>query len=166
MDRALAIAVLRACGWNVEESPDGVFHLPPAIADRYPRIPEQLTTFLGGLRVCEDAHGAAWFLCQADYEGASQSAFRWNEWEEISLKAAMDGKDVNWAAKIRAFWTGHFPFMLSVAGGYGYVAVRVGPDDFGRIVRGQAPEFEEVEIIADSFDQFLREFLQLQRPVV
>ena len=159
MDRASIIRQLRERGWRIDDAPDTPFRLPEALVSRYPRLPETLTSFLSGLRECTDAKETRWFLCWPDYQGVSSSQFRWNEWEELSLQAARDSRDERWEASVRAFWDLHFPFMLSVADGYSYFAIRVAPSEFGRVVFGREPEFEEVNIVADSFDRFIQEMV-------
>jgi hypothetical protein len=94
-----------------------------------------------------------WILCQADYEGRSGSTWAWNEFECMSLEAV--GDDVALASQIVAFWDAHFPFYISVAGQYSYCAVSLDPDDFGTVVEGFEPEFEEVLVVADSFSEFI-----------
>jgi len=132
------------------------FQLPAEISCRYPKLQESLTEFLSGLESCVSPSETEWFLCQSDYEGRSGAAFRWNEWEELGIQAARDSRDAKWEQQIRGFWDKYFPFMLSVANGcYSYTAVCVAPTDFGRIVQGHEPQFEEPTIIADGFEQFI-----------
>src|SRR6185369_17380775 len=97
------------------------FRLPATIAARYPRLPNPLVEFLSGLARCVDSSQTTWFLCQCDYEGKSDSAFRWNEWEQLSLDAARG--DGGYISAICAFWDSHFPFLFSVHSGYAYHAV-------------------------------------------
>ncbi|WP_370511691.1 hypothetical protein [Brevibacillus sp. AG162] len=51
------------------------------------------------------------------------------------------------------------PIALSVRNGYTYYAIDLG-NEFGSIVCGSEPEFEEVEHIASSFDQFLDKIMK------
>jgi len=161
MERAIAINQLREEGWTVVEQAGHTFRLPASIAARYPRLPATLVAFLSGLKECVDGSQATWFLCQSDYEGTSGYAFRWDEWEQLSLESAGDDDKIN--AEIRAFWDCHFPFMFSVHSGYEYHAVCTGDDRFGQIVKGYEPEFEEALPVADSFESFLIAFLSAKR---
>ncbi len=111
---------------------------------------------MSGLSLCTDATQTTWFLCQQDYNSGSSRAFSWDEWEQLSLRAA-DGKP-EWIAEIRSFWDTHFPFMYSVHSGYAFYAVCTAEDGFGKIVEGYEPEFEDVTEVADSFDEFLNMF--------
>ena len=93
-----------------------------------------------------------WFLCLDDFERQDEDSFRWNEWELISLQAAIDDQDTEWQSSIKAFWDNHLPICLSVKGGYGYYAIRLSD---GAVVHGTEPEFEETREAAPSFGQFL-----------
>jgi hypothetical protein len=157
MNRATAIHQLRLRGWTVQEKPGQTFHLPVAISARYPRLPDSLFEFLSGLTQCVDQSQTTWFLCQSDYEGTSGAAFRWNEWEQLTLEAAQD--DPKCKAEVRAFWDVHFPFLISVHSGYAYHAVCISTDRFGQVVEGSEPLFEETSPVADSFESFLKKFL-------
>ena len=136
MNRAAIIGQLREQGWTVDEQPRELFRLPAAIAARYPRLPDSLVEFLSGLKQCADGSQTTWFLCQCDYEGTSGSAFRWDEWEHLSLDAARG--DAGYISEIRAFWDSHFPFLFSVHSGYAYHAVCTAADRFGQVVESQA----------------------------
>lgn len=156
-----AISQLREQGWTVQEQAGDRFRLPSVIAARYPRLPNSLVEFLSGLTQCVDSSQTTWFLCQSDYEGTSGSAFRWDEWEKLSLDAA-DGDD-GFITDIRAFWDSHFPFMFSVHSGYAYRAVCTVGEAFGQVVEGYEPLFEEASPVADSFESFLPTLLNAKR---
>ena len=161
MDRAAAIRQLREQGWTVAEEAGQTFRLPAAIADRYPRLPDSLVEFLSGLTQCVDGSQTTWFLSQRDYEGTSGAAFRWDEWEQLSLDAACG--DAKFITEIRVFWDSHFPFLFSVHSGYAYHAVCTADDRFGQVVEGYEPGFEEALPVADSFESFLTAFLNAKR---
>lgn len=152
MDQADIVARLRRLGWTVEERSDWTFRLPPEVAARHPHVPAALTEFLSGLSACVNRTQTEWFLCEADFHGTSGGAFRWDEWERMSLEAAGNAAET---AEVRAFWDAHLPFLLSVRDGYAYLAVRTAPDGFGRVVAGREPEFEEASLVAGIFEQFL-----------
>jgi hypothetical protein len=161
MNRAAAISQLREQGWTVEDRVGQAFRLPTATAARYPRLPDSLVEFLSGLTQCVDGSQTTWFLCQSDYEGTSGAAFRWDEWEQLSLDAARG--DAKLITEIRAFWDCHFPFLFSVHSGYAYHAVCTADDRFGKVVEGYEPEFEEALPVADSFESFMTAFLNAKR---
>jgi hypothetical protein len=161
VNRAAIITQLREQGWSVETQVGQPFRLPATIADRYPRLPDSLVEFLSGLKQCVDRSQTTWFLCQCDYEGRSGSAFRWDEWEQLSLDAARgEAGDI---AEIRAFWDSHFPILFSVHSGYAYHAVCTAADKFGQIVEGYEPAFEEALVVADSFESFIATFTNAKR---
>jgi hypothetical protein len=147
------IAELMRLGWAIEERHAQQFQLPPEVSARHPQLPTTLLHFLGNLVSCVNPEETAWFLCEADFYNTDESAFRWNEWELISLEAA--GDDSTLKSEILSFWDHHFPFMLSVTNGYSYYAIDTSPAHFGRVVMGLEPAFEEVDVVAESFEQFL-----------
>ena len=147
------VSELRRLGWSVEERSGGVLRLPQEVLTRYPQLPATLIEFLGRVVSCVNSSETAWFLCEADFSGTGESAYCWNEWEIMSLEAA-DG-DEQLLSVVRSFWDSHFPFFMSVADGYSYYAVDTSQEGFGQIVTGCEPEFEDAEIIAESFERFL-----------
>jgi hypothetical protein len=70
----------------------------------------------------------------------------------LSLEAAMD--DEIWKSEITAWWDRYLPIVMSVEDGYSFYAIDV-TEDQGAVVRGSEPEFEEVDKVANSFEQFL-----------
>jgi hypothetical protein len=97
-------------------------------------------------------------LCQADYEGSSESAYRWDEWEQLCLEASQgDGELI---AGVRGFWDRHLPFMHCVGSGYGYFALVTSTEGFGQVVAGFEPLFDEATAIAGSFSAFLAWLVQ------
>ena len=85
---------------------------------------------------------------------ADDSAFRWNEFELISLEAASG--DEKWQADIREFWDNYLPIVMSVAGDYHYYAIGI---KTGEIFDGWAPEFEAPEIVAPNFTGFIEKII-------
>ncbi|REJ96411.1 MAG: SMI1/KNR4 family protein [Planctomycetota bacterium] len=136
-------------GWTVQRRHDLAIDTLVA-SDRYPWLPDDVIEFLNTFDAVVSPSRKAWFTTRAELCGRTNSAFRWNEWEEESLSVAED--DTAWQDSIRAFWNKHFPLLLSVKSGYAYVAIR---SDL-KIVAGEEPEYEETTKIADNFSDFLR----------
>lgn len=156
-DRALA--ALRGAGWRVQPAPEPRL-FPPALATRYPNVASSpLYRFLGRLDACASPSDTVWFLTANELTGASGSAFRYDEWERLSLDSAGGNRIVENAT--RAFWDRHFPFLMSVRSGYAYLALCADGESSGAIVSGAEPEFEQVRVIATSFDQFLQDLVAL-----
>ena len=130
-------------GWKIEMS-DNEATLPAEITDRY-GIPEKWLSFAAKLRVCENKEATVWFLTPADYL-PREDGFQWNEFERQSLEWCGDDPE------IKAFWNRHLPIVMSVKDGYSYYAVNT---ENGNIVYGCEPEYEEADVIADSFDDFM-----------
>ncbi len=144
---------LELAGWSLERRDGQPLRLPPELIARHPAIPASLLWFLDRVSSCINAKQTAWFLCEADFCGTSDSAFRWDEWEQLSLESV--GDDAEWASSVRAFWDVHLPFLLSVEDGYAYHAIATSGDNLGKVVFGREPEFEEADVVAESFEEFL-----------
>lgn len=139
-----------AQGWQVERRRPSEIELPKAIRKRYPQIPLGFLEFLKRVKACVTPDQKSWFLCLDDYLGTADSAFKWNEMEQISF---VEGDD-DYNEPIVAFWDQHLPIALSVRDDYAYYALRV-KDDFGTVVSGFEPYFEEPSPVAPSLEQFL-----------
>ena len=90
-----------------------------------------------------------WFICYDEFIGNSDIAFKWNEFESMSLEAAEE--DLTWKEDIKFFWDNNLPIIMSVANDYAYYAI----NSNGEIVLGTEPEFEEVKKTANSFEEFV-----------
>ncbi|MCP4601337.1 MAG: SMI1/KNR4 family protein [Proteobacteria bacterium] len=143
---------LVAAGWKLEVEPSPL-DLPKSILARYPALPEAINDFICSLKLLANPSETAWFLTGADFNGQSESAFAWDEFERLSVEAA-DG-DPQLLSEIHEFWDGHIPLMLSVKTGYSYFALRVRGQDSGCVVHGFEPEFEDAAAESDSFEGFL-----------
>lgn len=145
-------AALRRQGWTVSGEDAAPRQIPLCVSGRYHNPPAEWVEFLNCVRSCVSPGETTWFLCLDDFERQDEDSFRWNEWELISLQAAIDDQDTEWQSSIKAFWDNHLPICLSVKGGYGYYAIRLSD---GVVVHGTEPEFEETREAAPSFVQFL-----------
>lgn len=143
-------------GWDIQLSSNSSFSLPDDLNDRYPNIPPEYIEFLKQIDSCVAPDDKLWFICLNDYEGRSNSVYSWDEIEKMSLCAAKGDND--WQEEITGFWDEHIPIILSVRDGYSYYALNVG-SDFGTVVYGYEPEFEEAKNIATSFFEFLNEVI-------
>ena len=137
-------------GWNIEWNEIKGNYLPETITNRYRNIPKQWLEFISSIKRLVSADETMWFLCAEDFTAKSNEAFQWNEWELISLGSA-EG-DAEWQNEISQFWDNHLPIVMSLRGSYSYYAIAIKD---GSIVHGSEPEFEECEIVADSFMDFM-----------
>lgn len=142
-------------GWNIERREQQDKYLPETITNRYRNIPKQWLEFISSIKYMISSDEAMWFLCAEDFVTQSDGAFQWNEWEMISLGSA-EG-DTEWQKKIKEFWNNHLPIVMSVKGCYSYYAITMND---GSIVHGSEPEFEECEIVAASFTDFMEEIIK------
>src|SRR5215470_4959968 len=156
-----AVALVRR-RWRLEQkSPEQPLTLSAEIQRRYPQLPEEYETFLNLFASAVSPDGKAWFLCEGEYNGNSDCVWPWNECERQSLEAG--GKDAALAESIRAFWDEHLPIAFSVKGEYAYLALTVSPEDFGSVVYGHEPEYEDGEIICGSFGELTGLMVQFLR---
>lgn len=125
--------------------------LPKEIIDRYKNIPEDWLDFIDGYGSIMNGKENIWFLTAESYYPKSDDEWRYNEFELISLDAATGDDD--FISEVIDFWNNHLPIIMSVGNGYEYYAIEL---DSGNIVCGFEPEFEEAEIVADSFSTFLK----------
>lgn len=147
-------------GWNIEWNETKGEYLPETITNRYRNIPKQWMEFISNIKYMISSDDTMWFLCAEDFVMKSDAAFQWNEWELISLESA-EG-DTKWQNKIRKFWDNHLPIFLSVKGGYSYYAITMKD---GSVVHGSEPEFEECEIVAVSFIDFMEKIVKREIPL-
>lgn len=94
-------------------------------------------------------------MCKDDYGIQDEDAFQWNEWELISHDSA-EG-NTKWKNEIKEFWNNHLPIIMSVKCGYSYYVISM---KNGSIVQGNKLEFEECEVVADSFLELLSKIKQ------
>jgi len=141
---------MRGQDWTVEVNEKQAICLPEPVKSRYAGYPESWMQLISAVKSMVRRDEGAWFLCAEDYDTQGDKAWQWNEWELLSLEAA--GSDTAWSEEIKKFWDGHLPFFMSLEGGYAYYAISM---EDGSIVHGAEPEFEECEIVADSFADFM-----------
>jgi hypothetical protein len=150
------LALLRSFGWEVVLRNEGKLDLGEEFNSRYRKIPEDHLKFLERVALCANSASNVWFLGEGDYNGTAGHAFAWNEFETMSFEGYE--LDQNSLEKIRKFWREHFPFMLSVHSDYAFLAICVSADDYGAVVAGYSPEFEDAFRVCDSFGKFVKLF--------
>lgn len=139
-------------GWDITEKFESRLNLSSSIRSRYKEIPHEYVTFLSVIEKCVTPNEKTWFICEDEFNNSSDTAFKWNEYELLSLEAAAG--DLIWRSEITAWWDNYLPIVMSVNGGYSFYAIDV-THNRGAIVRGNEPEFEEVEKVASTFEEFL-----------
>ena len=141
-------------GWNVEFSGEKQ-ELPKIFLERYKYIPGDWLDFVQYFKVIANGADNIWFNLPGDFENSgNDGGFRWNEFELISLEAASDDEDRQ--NEVRVFWDNYLPVVMSVASGYHYYAIGIRT---GEVFEGRDPEFEEIEIVAPSFTDFIENII-------
>lgn len=141
---------LAVADWEVvRRSEENGVAMPGGVITRYTELPPDYLHFVSLFDKCVHPAGDAWFLGLPDFSGSSDAAFKWDEFERQSLEAA-EGDDL-WQQEIRQYWDEVLPIALSVRSGYAYLGLRLSASDFGSILMGREPEFEEARRLAPSF---------------
>lgn len=136
--------------WCVTKRNKNKIKLDDSFWDRYTRIPQEYLEFIEELNELASPNDTTWFLCESDYNNESESDYKWNEFELLELEAAEGDNELT--NSIRNWWGEYFPIMLSVDGYYSFYAIHL---QKGTVVRGAEPEFEEVKVVANNFEDFL-----------
>jgi len=140
-------------GWVVEFTATGGA-LPLPLVRRYPHLPAPFARLLGEIENCHNQRDDAWIFGASFFAREDPAGFRWNECELMSLEA-VEG-DLAAESRVREYWDRHLPFMMAVHSGYDYLAVQTScVSPLGAVVHGRSPEFEDSNIVAPSFDEFL-----------
>ncbi len=151
------LTFMKEQGWIVEFNEKQENCLPQVIEGRYINVPQQWLDFISTVKSLINDDETTWFLCRGDFDVQKEHAFRWNEWEIISLESAEN--DIEWESEIKEFWNIHLPIVMSVKGGYSYYAISM---ENGSVVYGSEPEFEECKIVANSFEKFWKKIMKCE----
>jgi hypothetical protein len=126
--------------------------LPAAILERYKNIPPEYLTFLQQFTLITNREDTSWFNSIEDFNGESDTDFKWNDFELQSLEAFEDDEEET--ENVIDFWNNHIPILMSVLD-YQYLAICLESDRYGEIVYGVEPEFEEATKVCDNFNQLM-----------
>lgn len=138
-------------GWDVIDKDKEEINLELSIISRYKEIPIEYQEFLKLVKHCISPSEKTWFICENEYNGDSDSEFKWNEFELLSLEVAKNDKE--WELEISKWWEKHLPIVMSVDDIYSFYAIDL-VEDTGAILKGYEPEFEEVEKVANNIEEF------------
>lgn len=130
--------------------------LPEGLLKRHPGIPPDYLQFLRQFTQITNAENTAWFLSVEDFRGESETAFLWNEFESQSEEAFQG--DAAELESVREFWDKHLPVAMSVKGEYQYLALCLGSENYGAVVYGAEPEYEDAQKVCDSFAELINLF--------
>lgn len=151
----LFLDLLRTKGWSVRI--DGDSNLDELFRRRYPNIPEDYLLFLKLVSSCVNAEETVWFNCRDDFSGKNPSAFAWNEFEIMALRA-IEGDDVA-CTQVREFWDKHLPFLFSVKGDYACLAFSLSENNYGAVVAAYGPDLDAVTSpLFPSFREFINSY--------
>ena len=91
------------------------------LQNRYSELPADYQEFLQRFQTITNESDNVWFNSIEDFNGESDSGFRWNEFELMGLEALADDKES--CDMIRLFWDSHIPILMSVKDGYQYLCI-------------------------------------------
>lgn len=142
-------------GWNIQKNSSNTMLLNTDVIERYSKV-TNIMSFMSFQEIvsnCSTVDDCTWFLCSLDYNKKehAENEFTWNEFEKMSIESTTDPVE---RAEIKKWWTNHLPVMISVKDGYSFFAISL-EEDFGCVVQGFEPEFEDVVLVANSFEEFL-----------
>lgn len=153
------IEILKKNGWEITlREPNEPLSLNETIKRRFKEMPLDYIDFISNIESCLNEDGKVGFWTDIDFSGKSDSAFKWNEFESMSLEAV--GKYPELKKEVIDFWEKHLPIMLSVKADYAYIALEFKDNKFCKVVYGIEPEFEEVTVLCNSFSEFQEMFSQ------
>lgn len=145
------IKILAEHSWNIEKN----LVQPNIKISSFQKLPLALQDILLNYKTVSNPSDVAWFFTFAEINGETESEFKWDELKNQSLDAAIDDSQIN---SINTFWNNHFLFIMSVKDGYSYLAICTNGENKNKIVFGYEPEYEEIEVLFDSFDEFSIKF--------
>ena len=143
---------LKENDWIVELNTNKFDYKENSILNKYNDIPVSFINILKEYSNISSKDDTTWFICGKDYLDKSDDVFKWNEFELMSLEAAEE--DEKWKMEIKNWGRKKLTFIMSVSGGYSYYAIDL-EDNKGTIIYGQEPEFEDANVVAKEFDEFI-----------
>jgi len=117
------------------------------------KVGDSFFSFINEYKLLTNETDDVWFIPIYEYsiKTKNEEEFTWNNFEIESLEYADDEGEKK---EIKDFWNNHLPFLFSVKDGYSYIALIIDGKNKGKIVHGREPEYEDIDIISDSFDEF------------
>lgn len=136
---------LVAAGWHVEHVVE-----PSALPSHVNFRDDDHASFVRTIRACESPDRSGWLLSLDDYMRVDGEG--WDFIERQICQAVAVG-DPEYAEEMRIFWKSHLPIAVGSRDDYCFFAI----DDALRVVYGRAPQFEDVEVVAGSFREFVEQ---------
>ncbi|MDF4202095.1 SMI1/KNR4 family protein [Maribacter sp. SA7] len=127
--------------------------IPKSLLKRYNNLPIEYLTFLKNFEEITNEDDTAWFNLIKEFNGNSESEFKWNEFELLSLEWSEDDNEE--LKVITGFWNHHIPIILSVKDEYQFLAISLEKEKYGEIVHGTEPEFENIKKVCNNFNELI-----------
>ncbi|WP_405397578.1 hypothetical protein [Maribacter sp. Asnod2-G09] len=129
------------------------FEISKKLVERYTNIPAEYLLFLKSFETIANSSDTAWFNSVQDFNEQSDNEYKWKEFEILSLEWSEDDDDE--LVNVAEFWNHHIPILLSVKDGFQFLAISLANENYGEIVHGQEPVFEEVTKICNNFNELI-----------
>ncbi|WP_324027646.1 hypothetical protein QSV08_06765 [Maribacter sp. BPC-D8] len=130
-----------------------LLEIPKKLVERYTNIPTEYFLFLKSFETITNSSDTAWFNSVQDFNEQSNNEYKWNEFEILSLEWSED--DDEELENVAEFWNRHIPILLSVKDGFQFLAISLTNENYGEIVHGQEPVFEEITKICNNFNELI-----------
>ena len=150
--------VLAQNGWQIRRRDEICPPRSEFLGGRFKNLSEDFYRFVCSFETLHDAADAVWFVSAMDYasSGADEAEFCYGDFEKDSLECAANDAE---RAAGSAFWSGCLPFLFSVRGERCFAGILTQGADAGKIVFGAEPIYEDILLIAQSFEEFVALFL-------
>nr|WP_314234822.1 hypothetical protein [uncultured Campylobacter sp.] len=145
-------------GWQIRRRDEICPPQSEFLGSRFKNLSEDFYRFVCSFETLHDAADTVWFVSARDYasSGVDEAEFHYGDFEKDSLECAANDAQ---RAAVSAFWSGCLPFLFSVRGERCFAGILTKGADAGKIVFGAEPIYEDVSIIAQSFEEFIALFL-------
>lgn len=146
--------------WTVERRNDTEAIFSEKVNERYPLAKKcDCFKFINFFDKCISADQQTWFLCEREYNKEStETEFGWNDMELMGLSATEDDQEEY--EKIKSWWNDYLPIVFSTRDGYSHFSISLHKNSFGQIVEGYEPMFEDVLVVANSLEEFLKRIMR------
>lgn len=141
-------------GWKLKLKDIPSIDFDGEIFKRHPNLPTDFAEFLSIVAYCANSTGNIWFVTGPSHCNDPKNTIPWNCYEKMSIEAFSKYNQYDELPWIKEFWDAHLPFLISEKYGFAYLAIGTGVGNYGEIVRGREPEFEEAVTIYSSFTEF------------
>ncbi|MDU1904719.1 MAG: SMI1/KNR4 family protein [Dysgonomonas sp.] len=138
-------------------NPDDIL-LDLTAAERLKKAPEEFITFIKSFSSCSNIEDTIWFLSYSDYISDMPDDQRWwDEYERQCLESAISDEQTK---ECNNFWNSYIPFFFAIEDRYAGAVICIDDKNYGKIYHISEPEYEDLSLVANNLEEFLRLFLE------